>query len=305
MIQKNIPSRAELIKQTLNTRRQQENDLFCEHDQNPYFWKLSDLVILYPQFFDMKKTISQQTANKIKDMVINAIPEFAQLTEQPVHILTVKEPYNIYNPETNRVRTIKNRNNHHLTNVACEYLFRQQNGLELETAYFLDPSKNTPELITMAQNLRFEKIRDQIAQTSNLLAAIINRAYGADKSSFRKVWALIWETLYKVKSMDILRERHNIKTSPIDYMKPQTVIFINAMLQEVVFNFADKPFYTIDDIYKHAKTKATLARTQFIRYGSTPEQQLTEQNTYLIIEQIRRTRKNFWRANYSQSLQQR
>ena len=305
MTQKNIPSRAELIKQTLNTRRQQETDLFNSVDIKPYFWKLSDLAILYPMFFDMKKSVSIHIANKIKNTIIDTIPEFAQLTEQPVHILTVKESYNIYNTETNQIKTVKSGNDQHLTNVACEYLFRQQNGLELETAYFLSPNKTGAELVALAQNLRFEKIRDQIAQTSNLLAAIINRAYGADKSSFSKIWSLIWETLYKVKTMDALRERYNIKTSPIDYMKPQTVIFINAMLQEIVLNFANQPFYTIADVYNHAKTKATLARAQFIKYGSTPEQQLTEQSTYSIIEKIRRDRKNFWRKNYPLSLQQR
>ncbi len=305
MTQKNIPSRAELIKQTFNTRRQQENNLFHSLNTNTYFWKLSDLAILYPQFFDIKKSVSQYTANKINTMVFEAIPEFEQLTERPIHILTVKEPYNIYNPETNRIKTVKSGNNQHLTSVACEYLFRQQNGLELETAYFLAPNKSDTELIDLAQKLKFEKIRNQIAQTSNLLSAIINRAYGADKSSFSKIWSLIWETLYKVKSMDTLREQHNIKTSPIDYMKPQTVIFINAMLQEIVLNFANRPFYTINDVYNHAKTKAALARAQFIKYGSTPEQQLTEQSTYSIVEKIRRARKNFWRANYPKSLTER
>lgn len=305
MTQRTIPSRAELIKQTLNLRRQQESDLFDTLGKSVYFWKLSDLAILYPQFFDTKKPVSQKTALKMKSMVTEAIPRFEQLPEQPVHILTTKESYNIYTPETNRIKTVKNGTDQHLTNVACEYLFRQQNGLELETAYFLAPNKSDTELIDMAQNLKFEKIRNQIAQTSNLLAAIINRAYGSDKSSFRKIWSLIWETLYKVKAMDTLRERHNIKTSPIDYMKPQTVIFINAMLQEIVLNFANKPYYTIADVYNHAKTKATLARAQFIKYGSTPEQQLTGQSTCSIIEKVRRMRKKFWYDNYPKSLQQR
>jgi len=305
MTQKNIPSRAELIKQTFDARRQQEPDLFYSTNTNTVFWKFSDLAILYPQFFDMKKPASQKTAHTIKNIVIDAYPEFENLTEQPVHILTVKEPYNIYNPETNRIRTVKNGTDLHLTRVACEYLFSQQNGAELEQAYFLTPARPYFELIDLAQNLRFEKIRSQIAQTSNLLAAIINRAHGADKSSFRKIWSLIWETLYKVKSMDTLREQHNIKTSPIDYMKPQTLIFINAMLQEIVLNFANRPFYTIADVYNHAKTKASLARAQFVKYGSLPEKQLTEQSTCSIVEKTKRTRKNFWYENYPKSLQQR
>ena len=305
MTQRTIPSRAELIKQTLNMRRQQESDLFDTLGKSVYFWKLSDLAILYPQFFDTKKPVSQKTALKMKSMVTEAIPRFEQLPEQPVHILTTKESYNIYIPETNRIKTVKNGTDQHLTNVACEYLFRQQNDAELEQAYFLTPNKPAPELIDMAQNLKFEKIRNQIAQTSNLLSAIINRAYGADKSSFSKIWSLIWETLYRVKSMDTLREQYNIKTSPIDYMKPQTVIFINAMLQEIVFNFANRPFYTVRDIYNNAQAKALMARAKFIKYGSTPEKQLIEKNTYSIIEKIRRVRKNFWNENYPLSLEQR
>ena len=305
MTQKTIPSRAELVKQTLDTRRYRENIFFREYNENPYFWKLSDLAILYPQFFDIKKPVSQYTANKIKSMVLDNIPDFKKLTEQPVHILNVKGAYNIYNPGTNRIKTVKNGTDQHLTYVACEYLFRQQNGAELEQAYFLAPNKSGSELIDMAQNLKFEKIRTQIAQTSNLLAAIINRAYDANPSSFKRIWSLIWETLYKVNSMDTLHEQYNIKTSPIDYMKPQTLIFINAMLQEIVLDFANKPYYTIGDIYNHAQTKAMLSRMKFIKYGSTPERQLTEKNTSSIIEKIKRMRKNFWRENYKKSLEER
>jgi len=305
MTNKQTLSQADLIKQTFNVRRYRENDLFHEYNQNPFFWKLSDLALLYPNFFDVKKPFSQKTVNRMNATVFATIPEFEQLTERPVHILTVKEPYNLYNPKTEKIQRVKKGKDQHLTNIACEYLFRQLDGAELEQAYFLYPERPAHELLNAAKDLKFEKIRDRIAQTSNLLSAVINRAYGADKSSFRKIWSLIWETLYNAKTMDILRERHNIKTSPIDYMKPQTLIFINGMLQEIVFTFSNKPSYTIADIYRHAKEKASMARAKFFQYGSSPEKQLVEKSTYSTIKRIRDNRKYFWYQNYPLSLMQR
>ena len=305
MTQKNIPSRAELIKQTFNTRRYRETNLFDSIEEKPYYWKLSDLAILYPNLFDIKKPISQYTVHKINSEIKTAIPAFTKLTEQPVHVLTLKDSYNLYVSETNTIRTVKSGKNQNLTNVACEYLFRQYSNTELEQAYFLYPSKTGQELMDTAQELKFEKIRTQIAQTSNLLSAIINRANGATKSSFSEIWSLIWHTLYNVNSMDTLREKYNVKTSPIDYMKPQTLIFMNAMLQEIVLKFANQSFYTIDDIRKHARMKASFARAQFFKYGSSPEKQLTEKSSYTIIEKLRRARERFWQKYYPLSLVQR
>lgn len=305
MTQKNIISQAELIKQTLDTHRHRELDIFRPHADKPDFWKLPELAILYPNIFDTKKPISQKTIQTIDTMVTDAIPKFSQLIEKPVHILTVKETYNIYDPETNRIRTVKNGKSQNLTRIACEYLFGQHDGTELEQAYFLHQNQTAQELTEVAQDLKFEKIRNRIAQTSNLLSAVINRAYGADKSSFRKIWSLVWQTLYKTDSIETLREQYNVKTSPIDYMKPQTLIFINAMLQEIVFNFANKPYYTLADIRHHIITKANLARAKFIQYGSTPEEQLVKKNSYYTIEKIRRMRKNMWHSVYPQSLQER
>jgi len=303
MANKQIPSRAELLKQTLNTRRYRDSDLFREDNQTPYFWKLSDLAILYPNFFDVKKPVSNHETKRMNTTITRVIPEFRDLTEKPVHILNVKESYNIYIPQINKIKTIKNGHNQHLTRIACEYLFSKFKGAELEQAYFLYPAKDANGLEMAAMDLKFEKNRNQIAQTSNLLSSIINRAYGADKSSFSKVWSLIWEKLYNVKSMDELRRKYNIKTSPIDYMRPQTLIFINAMLQEIVLTFTNAPSYSINDIYNHTSVKAAMARRKFFEYGSSPEKQLTERPTYSIIKKIRNDRKKLWLANYPMSLQ--
>ena len=303
MTQKHIPSRAELIQRTLDTRRHQEEaDLFNSNTSKTPFWKLSELAILYPSIFNPKNPISPQTANKIALKVTDAVPEFRKLTERPVHILTIKETYNIYNPTTNRIETVKNGTNQYLTNVACEYLFRQQKDTELEQAYFLYPNKDAAELETAANELKFEKIRTHIAQTSNLLSAIINRANGATKSSFHKTWSLIWETFYNVKSMEELRTQYNIKTSPIDYMKLKTLVFINAMLQEIVFNFANKSSYNLADVHKHAQVKAAMARAEFFKYKTTPEEQLIEKSSYYTLERIRNARKRFWLEHYPISL---
>lgn len=303
MTHNKIPSRSEILKQTLNSRRYIDNDLFREDNQTPYFWKLSDLAILYPNFFDVKKPVSAREIKRINTTITNAIPEFRNLTEKPIHILNTKESYNICVPQTNKIKTIKHGNNQHLTGIACEYLFGKFKGTELEQAYFLYPTKDAHELEIAAQDLKFEKIRNQISQTSNLLSSIINRAYGADKSSFSKVWSFIWEKLYNVKSMDELRQKYNIKTSPIDYMRPQTLIFINAMLQEIVLTFTNTPSYSINDIYNLISIKTALARRKFFEYGSSPEKQLTERGTYSIIKKIRNARKKLWLANYPVSLQ--
>lgn len=302
MTQKNIPSNAELIKQTLNTRRYSASNLFSPSENTPYFWKLSDLSILYPNFFDVHTPISQYTCNKLANIITRTIPEFHNLPEQPVHILTTKETYNIYLKQNNKIKTVKNAPNQHLTNVACEYLFGQLNGAELEQACFLYPDKDAHELTIKAAELKFEHRRNQVARTSNLLSAIINHAHGANKNSFREIWSLIWQTLYNVKTMDVLRNEHNVKTSPIDYMKPQTLRFVDAMLQEIALNFATRTDYSIDEVRYVAKTKASFARKEFLNYGSTPEKQLLKQNSYHIIERTRKARKKFWRENYLLSL---
>ena len=53
MTARTILSQAKLIKQSLDARRHQENDLFCEYNTNPVFWKLSELSILYPKLFEI------------------------------------------------------------------------------------------------------------------------------------------------------------------------------------------------------------------------------------------------------------
>ena len=305
MPHKVIPTSAELVMQSLSLRRNQENKLFGSDKEAPAYWRMSDLAILYPDYFNMQNLVTPNTIREINNTIREAIPEFRDLAEQPVHILNTKETYNIYLKDTNQIKTIKNGLNQQLTNIACEYLFRNCPGKTLEQAYFLYPEKKPGEIQIAAQELQFERVRDQIAKTSNLLAAIINRAYGSHKGSFSEIWSSIWKVLYGVRNMDELRARYNIKTSPIDYMSTQTLVFINAMLQEVVLKFSKQLYYNIEEVKDSAMTMAGFARARFFRYGSKPEDQLTGKSSYSRIEKIRHDRKKFWEKYYTISLQQR
>ena len=297
-----FPSNTEIVYQALNLRRHQEKDLFSE-DEKPCYWKLSDLAILYPMFFDARTPVSAQTIKKINNNVLDHVPEFYQLTPQPVHVLNTKETYNIYIKDIQEIKTIRNGTNQQLTRVACEYLFRQIKGAEFEQAYFLFPQKNSEELTLAAEDIKFERLRDQIASSSNILSAIINRASGATKSSFSEVWSTMWRTLYGVKNMDELRTRFNIKTSPIDYMKPQTLVYMNSLLQEIILKFCNNNHVHIDEIKDFACTKMMFARARFARYGSKPEEQLLEKSSYRQIEKIREARIKFWNEHFPLSLQ--
>lgn len=305
MKHKYLPSREEITYQALNQRRYQEKSLFSETENMPY-WKLSDLAILYPNFFDVRQPVSDATIRKMNETIINScLPDFYDLTPTPVHILNTKETYNLYIKETNEIKTVKNSKNQNLSPVACEYLFRQLKGAEIEQAYFLYPNKTPEELKEAVYELRFERIRDQIASSSQMLSAIINRSYGARKTSFSEIWSTMWHILYQVNNMDELRARYNIKSSPLDYMTPQTLIYMNSIFQDIILHFCDKPYVNVNEIKDYVSTRAALARAHFIRYGSTPEQQLLEKNSYSRIEKIRSARVKFWKQYYPISLQQR
>ena len=296
-----FPSNSEIIYEALNQRRLQQKDIFSQ-EEKPYYWNLSDLAILYPNFFDARTPISSSIIKKINDNVLKHVPEFYELDPQPIHVLNTKETYNIYIKDIQEIKTIKNGTNQRLTRVACEYLFRQCKGAEFEQAYFLFPNKDVTELTFASLELKFERIRDQIASSSNVLSAIINRAKGANKTSFGEIWATMWRTLYSVQTMDELRERFNIKTSPIDYMKPQTLIYINSLFQEIILRFCNSNYVHVNEIKDFAYTKMLLARAHFIRYGSTPEEQLLEKNSYRRIEKIRDARKILWQEHFPLSL---
>lgn len=296
-----FPSNAEVIYQGLNQRSHQDTNLFSEEEQ-PSYWNLSDLALMYPNFFDMKSPISAETIKKINKNVLNHVPEFIDITTDPIHVLNIKATYNIYIKDTEELKTVKNGTNQKLTRVACEHLFRQYKGAEFEQAYFMFPHKSVDELIQASHTIRFERIRDQVAASSNILSAIINRSNGARNFSFGEVWSAMWRAFYNVRDMDELRTRFNIKKSPLDYMKPQTLIYVNSLLQEIILKFCNDNFVHIDEIRDFATTKMLLARARFIRYGSKPEEQLLEKSSYHTIEKVRDARIKFWQEHFPISL---
>ena len=297
-MQKNFPSNTEFICKALNQKCDKDNDLFSE---TACYWKLSDLALLFPKYFDVKTLVSQQTINQIEKNVIDSIPEFRELTPQPVHVLKIKESYNIYTND--KLEFIKNGLDQKLSRVACEHLFRQKPGAEIQQAYFMFPNQTAQELNASAQKIHFERARDNISASSNILSAIINRAIGSNKQSFRDVWSEFWRTLYATNSLEDFRTIHDIKTSPIDYMPTQTLIFINGILQEIVLQFCDKNQVHIQEIIKMAHKKALYARAEFIKHGALPEEKLTNTNSYYQIIKMRKLREKFWREHYPLSLQ--
>ena len=296
------PSTTEIICQALNARRQHQQDLFSTDTQSPYFWKLSDLAIIMPNYFDINTPVSENTIYKMNSEIIKSVPKFRDISKAPIHVLNIRGTYNIYHQDKNQIRTIHNGKDQKISNVACEYLLRQINGTEIQQAYFLDPTKTTNEIFNLSQELRFERVRNQITANTKLLSAIINRAYGARKFSFSNTWSLIWTKLYEFRTMDELRERYNLKSSPIDYMSPNALNFINSMLQEIILQFSGKPYYHIDEVMRYAANKASFCRIQFARYGIKPENELTTNNSYNRIEKIHQMRIKSWEKYYMLSL---
>ncbi len=297
-----FPSRSEVIYQALNQRSHQDKNLFSENKQ-PRYWNLSDLALLYPTFFNMKSPVSAGMIKQINKNVLDHIPEFIDITPEPIHVLNEKETYNVYDKDTKELKTVKNGTNQKLTRVACEYLFRQCKGAAFEQAYFMFPHKSVAELDKITETINFERIRDQVAASSNILSAIINRSRGAKNFSFGEIWSAMWRAFYYVKDMEDLRIRYNIKKSPLDYMKTRTLIYVNGLLQEIILKFCNDNYVHVDEIKNFAITKMQLARAHFIRYGSTPEEQLLEKSSYHTIEKIRDARIKFWQEQFPISLQ--
>ncbi|MBR5355279.1 MAG: hypothetical protein IK122_04100 [Alphaproteobacteria bacterium] len=298
MAKKQFPSNTEFICKALNQRCYRDNDLFSE---TACYWKLSDLALLFPYYFDVKTLVPYDTIRKINKDAIDSIPEFRELVPQPVHVLKIKESYNIY--ANGKLEFVKNGSDQKLSRVACEHLFRQKPGAEIQQAYFMFPNQSIQELNASAQKIHFERARDSISASSNILSAIINRAIGSTKYSFRDVWAEFWRTLYAVNSLEDFRNIHNIKTSPIDYMPTQTLVFINGILQEIISQFCNKDKVYIQEIINMVHSKASYARAEFIKYGALPETKLTNTNSYYQIVKMRKLREKFWREHYPLSLQ--
>ena len=89
------------IIQTLQQRRfKQQLDIFDNSEPLEY-WRLSDLANLYPNIFNVQRPITPSDIFKMNNTIKNSVPEFKNLSRIPVHVLDVRETYNILLPETN------------------------------------------------------------------------------------------------------------------------------------------------------------------------------------------------------------
>lgn len=292
----------EIICRTLDQIQNQDNLLFSEY-KTPQFWRLSDLELLYPTIFKTEIPFSWDIRKKIQEYAESTVPEFVNLTPKPIHILNTQESYNIVDRQTNTVHTKRKAANQFLTRVACEYIFRQHPGTELQQAYFMNPGKTVSEIDIAKDNIKLERARQQITDSSKILSAIVNRSRGANKNSFSEIWGTMWHTLYKVKNMDELRNGYGIKTSPLDYMSATTLIFMNNMLQNVISHFCTEPNCNVETIKSAIQNMANITRRRFIEYGSTPEAQILSKRTVSTVEKVQKERTKFWKQYYPISLQ--
>ena len=145
----------------------------------------------------------------------------------------------------------------------------------------VNPSNAGYELKIASENIKLEQMRSSIANNSNLLSAIINRAYGAKKTSFSKVWHELWCAFYNTNHESVT-DRYNLKSSPINYMRPNTFNYIISMLQNIETQFANKQYYSINEVLQAVRNMGSFARSNFTRHGITPENELTDEDSYKI-----------------------
>lgn len=298
------PSNEDLVFQALQQRRYKSSMDIFDNTEYAEYWRLSDLAILYPNVFNVKSPISQSEITKMNNYIVENVPVFQNLEKQPVHVLNVKETYNAYFPETNTFKVVKNSTNQCLSRVACEYFFRQKPGHSIQQAFFMYPDKNPETLQTEISQITFEQVRSHLSNTSNLLSAIINHAYGARKTSFAEVWSTLWCALYGVHDMQTLNERYNLKSSPINYMNPRSFNLLISMLQEIETKFCHQTYYSINEVSSAIRDIGLFTRARFARLGTKPESELTNEDSYKIVARVRKERKKFWERYYPISLKQ-
>lgn len=299
MTQKNALSNTELICRTFDQRRHQDADLFTE-SATPCYWQLSDLVRLYPNCFDMNSVRPYSLKTQIQSAIFTKIPKFKELYPEPIHVLTVTEPYVLYDKNTGDTKLVKNQPNQHLTGLACEFLFSQIKGAEIQQAFFLLPNAQPTEILDTAKEIRFEHVRNQTIEFSNTLASLINHSYNVSKDSFRTIWTVIWNAFFNMNNINALRKQYGMTSSPINYMTLEGLTRVNSMLQEILIKCQKYPNINVNTISMIAGTVAKNARC-----GIRPELLLTHQNSQNRVKQMQKVRETFWKKHYPESLQQR
>jgi len=303
-----IPTVNELKKSNFDQRKRQNYNLFDDNDSKTDFWNLSDLAILYPAYFNTHNLIQQKTIQRFTNTILSNIPEFQNINPKPIHITTIEQKFCLIDKDTKTAK-IKHGTDQQISRTACEFLFHEIPGAEFEQAYFLFPNQNIDTLNSVIENLRFEKARSEISTSSKIISSMINHSRYRD---FEAIWASMWTTLFAVRNMQELRERYKIKTSPMDYMKYKTLIYINNLLRQIIEKHSnsinthnqssDNTSIEIEELQNSLKDMALKARADFRYYGSTPEAQLLDYNTYPKIQKIQKQRINFWKENFLKSL---
>ena len=99
-------------------------------------------------------------------------------------------------------------------------------------------------------------------------------------------------------------DRYNLKSSPINYMHPRTFNLISSMLQEIETKFCNQNYYSINEVLESVRNIGLFTRARFAQYGTKPESELTNEDSYKIVARVRKERKKFWEQYFPLSLEQ-
>lgn len=294
-------TKPENIYNALNQRKICDNQMFLETPP-VCFWRLSDLALLYPDFFNIKNTISQQETYEINKHITNLVPKLKNLTPTPIHVLTIKDNYVIHDYKTQRPRLILNGTNQYLTSVACEYLFKKFDNTETEQAYFLSTNNQNSNPTELIPEIKIERIRNQVSFNCRIFSSLIKNAQGANKFYFASIWKMIWDNIYGVNVIDTLQQRYNVKTTIIDHMSFLSLNIVNQMLQKIIFKYRNSASQNIQTLMDITQRMAILTNNTFAKYNTHPLNELSHQNTHNRIKKLNHVRIKFWNEYYPKSL---
>ena len=289
------------IVENLQKRKQSKGNTLFETEPK-YFWRLSDLSLMYPDVFNPQVPFSSTYIYNFNHSKTNEA-FLKELDYIPVHFENIRETYNIRD-SMGRMLT-KNGKNQNLSNVACEHVFNKHIGYHIEQAYFIYPNASLTELYKQSEEIKLAHARQQIAQTMKELSSFINRCSckrGPDP--YALIIGNFWNTLFNAENSYELHTNNNIKSylSPLDYMRANTLNYINKLFRNVIEQFENKDV-TFDQIMLSLTDAAQKARYFFATKNTTPEACLFPDKTNIRIENVQRARVKFLSAYYPISLQ--
>lgn len=282
--------------------------LFSENEPL-YFWRLSDLNSYYPDIFNPKIPFSSTYIYNFNVLARTmAENQFKELDYIPTHFETVYETYNIYDSQKQRMNTIRNGKNQNLSSIACAYTFNKHQGYHIEQAYFLSPNDSLENIYKQSEEIKLTYARAQVTETMKQLSSLINRC---SEKKGPNPYALIiggfWNTMYNAQDSDELHITNNIKNwlSPLDYMRANTLIYVNKIFTNIIKEFEHVGYFTFDQMKQRLETAAQSARFFFGTRKMKPELCLFPEPTTKRINKIHNIQKNFLLTEYPKSLIQR